>query len=636
MFKNIISSIDVFTAAANFGKMKRIYSLTALLFVSITSFSQLSVGPSIKNNTDHYIFAKETVLYVAEDIHLNKNIQPVTEANIYLRNGAQLIQGKNQKSANTGNGLISVFQTGTSNAYDYDYWAAPVGNSVGKNGLFGITMLYAAKTETYSSPAANTGSLNGISNPLSISNRWIYTFTGFDYLGWHYIGSATQIPAGYGFSMKGVDGTDLTLVDSQPNNQGNAQRYDFRGRPNSGLIEIQIDPDEIALVGNPYPSSLDLSLFLMENSGEGTLNTGCYGTINRKSTTTGIAYFWDSVENGSSHYLEDYIGGYGAFSPIDPCTSGIYEPPIFKSYGTKDRSTGEKGKDQDRRFLPIGQGFMVQGANGGVVEFKNSHRIFRNDKSTNGLKMAEKASSFEPTVIPKVKLEVIINDEYVRGLSLGFWPTATSETDIGMDAIAYDRAHADIGWLQNEDLYVIDVRPFEETDEIPLAVIVEDHKATYNITLSGWDNFELNNIYILDSEKNTYHSIKYESFEIVLEPGNYNGRFHLTFNQKMADIDLPIALVPEVEEKHTEFSIFQNNHLGELEIMSTDLASVRSVGIFDLQGKRIFFRSNFGNRRSVSINTQNFSNAVYIVKVTDSNNSVIRKKVMILNTRKHL
>ena len=608
--------------------MKRIYSFTALLFVSIASFSQLSVTPSTK---DHYIFVKQSLLYVGEDVNLEINNNSETVASIYLRNGAQFIQGAHQNSSNTGNGMISVFQYGTSNAYDYDYWAAPVGNSVGKNGLFGINMFYSPKTETNSAVATNSSSLNGNAVPLNISNRWIYSFSGHDYLGWHFIGATTSIPAGYGFSMKGVDGIDNTLVEAKLNNPGNAQRYDFRGRPNSGSIEIPIEPDEIVLIGNPYPSFFDLSLFLIENSGEGTLNMGCYGTINRKSTTTGIAYFWDSIENGSSHYLEDYIGGYGAFSPVDPCTSGIYEAPIFKSYGSKDRSTGEIGKDHDRRFLPIGQGFMVQGANGGDIEFKNAHRIFRNDKASNGLKMAEKATSFEPAVIPKVKLEVLINDEFVRGLSLGFWPTATSDIDIGMDAIAYDRAHADIGWLHNENLYVIDVRPFEETDEIPLAIIVERHTATFQFAITGTDNFELKNIYILDSEKNAYYSIKNESFEITLEPGNYNSRFRLTFSQEMEDIDIPIALVSEVEEEHTEFSIFQNNYVGELEILSTDMASVRSVGIFDLQGRRIFFRSNFGNRRSVSINTQNFTNAVYIVKVTDTNNAVKKKKIIIFN-----
>ena len=53
-------------------------------------------------------------------------------------------------------------------------------------------------------------------------------------------------------------------------------------------------------------------------------------TVERHNVITGIAYFWDSKENGNSHYLDDYMGGYGAFSPVDPCTEGIYEPPVFK------------------------------------------------------------------------------------------------------------------------------------------------------------------------------------------------------------------------------------------------------------------------------------------------------------------
>lgn len=611
--------------------MKRIYSFTAFLFSSVVCFSQLSVTPSPKNNSDNYIFAKGSVLFVSDEIHLEKNTKNETQASIYLRNGSQLIQGTSQKTPNTGNGLISVFQKGNSNAFDYDYWAAPVGNNMGENGLFGISMLHAPKTATYSIPALTTTNLNGISNPLSISDRWIYTFTGFDYMGWHFMGATTTIPAGYGFSMKGVNGTDPTLVDEQPNNPGNAQRYDFRGRPNSGNIQIPILPQEMVLIGNPYPSSFDLSLFLTENSATGISNSSCYGEINRKNITTGIAYFWDSKENGNSHYLEDYMGGYGTFSPVDPCTNGIYEPPIYQSYGSQDKSTGERGKDQNRRFLPIGQGFIVQGSDGGMIELKNSHRVFRNEKENTGLKISEKTPA-NPEIIPKVRLEVTINNEYVRGLSLGFWPNSTSNVDHGMDAVAYDQALADIGWSQNDDLYVVNVRPFIEAEKIPLILMVEEHAASFKIILSNTENFDTNSIFLFDSQSNIYHNIKSGSFEITLEPGVYKDRFSITFTQVLEDIDLPISLIPE-EDEPEEFSIFQNNYLGELEILSTNISSVKSVGIFNLLGKRMYFRSNFGNRRSISINTQHLSNAVYIVKITDSNNQIRKKKILVFNKR---
>jgi hypothetical protein len=40
---------------------------------------------------------------------------------------------------------------------------------------------------------------------------------------------------------------------------GSAQRYDFRGKPNDGTIDIPVLLDELTLTGNPYPSALNFA-----------------------------------------------------------------------------------------------------------------------------------------------------------------------------------------------------------------------------------------------------------------------------------------------------------------------------------------------------------------------------------------
>ena len=106
----------------------------------------------------------------------------------------------------------------------------------------------------------------------------------------------------------------------------------------------------------------------------------------------------------------------------------------------------------------------------------------------------------------------------------------------------------------------------------------------------------------------------------------------LAFRSKIANSESPLELLLNTEEE-TTFSIFQNNRLGELEIISDSFAPVRSVGIYDLQGKRIFFRTSFGNRRSISISTQHMANALYIVEVTDMRNVRKMKKIAVINPR---
>ncbi|WP_264554348.1 hypothetical protein [Flavobacterium sp. N503310] len=146
---------------------------------------------------------------------MGQNINLAANSNLYLRNNSQLLQGTTGLSANTGTGEISIYQEGTSDNFDYDYWCSPVGNNAfsAVNNNFGITQLYQPATSTISSSAAvlPLGSYNGSANPLTIASHWIYKLTNADnYSQWTQVGSATALAPGEGFTMKGTSGSDST------------------------------------------------------------------------------------------------------------------------------------------------------------------------------------------------------------------------------------------------------------------------------------------------------------------------------------------------------------------------------------------------------------------------------------------
>ena len=163
-------------------------------------------------------------------------------SNFYFRNDGQLLQGTTGVGLNTGLGNLSIYQEGTVNNFQYNYWCSPIGvpaNVVG-NANFGISRLNRPTTLTASTPATLIGGYDGVSSPLSISTRWIYTFTtSTTYAQWNAIAGASTIAPGLGFTMKGTTGTDALVADATEgvqNNTGSAQRYDFRGLPNDGTI----------------------------------------------------------------------------------------------------------------------------------------------------------------------------------------------------------------------------------------------------------------------------------------------------------------------------------------------------------------------------------------------------------------
>ena len=322
--------------------MKRKILFWLCFVVGLNAYSQLFVKDG------SYIYNEDNVVFVKEDINLETN------STFYLRNKAQLIQGKTGASTNAGEGKLSVFQEGTSNRFVYNYWCSPVGDTLGLPGNknFGIKLINRPLSKIVSDTITTT-SINGATSDttLVVAKYWIWKYlTSNTYdpggTGWIHVQDALTLEPGQGFTMKGVNGTDNTLIASeeiQENNLGNNQRYDFRGRPNDGDIEVDVDVAAFTLTGNPYPSALNVSAFLLDPN-----NSDC----------TGVAYYWEQDKTDNSHYLANYHGGYGTYSPIAAPYTGVYVPATFDTYngdGSLNSTGSSSGLSIERKYAPIGQ-----------------------------------------------------------------------------------------------------------------------------------------------------------------------------------------------------------------------------------------------------------------------------------------
>ena len=114
--------------------------------------------------------------------------------------------------------------------------------------------------------------------------------------------------------MKGTSGSDATVphTGAGQNNAGSRQRYDFRGKPNDGTITNAVLAGNFTLIGNPYPSAIDLNAFLNDPVNAAVID--------------GRALFWEQAAV-NSHMLNQYQGGYGIYTP-----GTGYTPADFWSY----------------------------------------------------------------------------------------------------------------------------------------------------------------------------------------------------------------------------------------------------------------------------------------------------------------
>ena len=597
-----------------------------IIFILSVLFSLNSVFAQIYVKDNSFIFNKGTVVYAKGNLELNG-----ANSNFYLRNGAQFLQGTTSISTNKGIGKLSVFQEGTVNNFAYNYWCSPVGNAsaVSGNEDFGITMFTIPTTNTLSTAATiSSATYNGFSSAgaLTIASYWIFKFLSQStYSGWVQSGAATNIAAGQGFTMKGTSGSDLTNVgETTVNNPGSAQRYDFRGKPNDGDITITVANDNFTLTGNPYCSAIDLNLFLTD-----PLNNAIHSS----------ALFWEHDKDVNSHNIAQYRGGYGVYNG----STSIYTPATFYTYdvaGNQGSVFSNPNNMYQRRFSPIGQGFMVRGAANGTVQMRNIYRLFRREGVANNSQFERNSNTVQtadygffddiPNVAgidytqiskaptPHFIVNTSLNNSAVRQIAIAFLPNAIDGVDIAdsMFPIAESDITADMYLVLNNDLYVHSATSFDENKRFPIGFKnATSGMFTFTIKVNEFINFDVDNVFLHDLESGLYHDIKNSFYEVTLPSGVYNNRFEITFKNDALSVPNPIK---------ENIVVFQNNMNQLLTVSNPNLLDLKSVSLFDISGKKIFSHLNLGTNSSYAFSTAALSDGVYLAKIqcSDGKNKV--------------
>jgi hypothetical protein len=625
-----------------------IFSIVALLF-TVSSFAQLYVKPNDNgtplDDTDDiasYIYVKDEVLFVNEDIGLTENPTGTTEASIYLRDEAQLIQGDDVE--NSGTGYISILQNNPLyDAWDYAFWSSPVGDqTIGATGNqnFGALRFFnpqGAKDVacncflgTDSSVNIPTNALNGIQSPMQISRRWLYTYTNTT---WSRFNDNTDVLPGLGFTMKG-------LGDAKENPIDHDQTYDFRGRANNGNINAPILAGESSLSGNPYPSALDLNEVFYEN------------------TDIESFRYWDEDWTKDGHYFVNNKGGYGIWIPLAPdpggtTNQGMYTPATFWNYDNNggQGSAAGAGEMYQRRFAPVGQGFMIYGkpTAGGSITYNNSQRVYVLESSgmsdlrlhddgpvVNGRSDSEiVATSMLPADnrIPHLRLDTSFNETHIRQLVLAFSNESTDGVDRGFDAKSPLDSDSDVYFpitVTDEDIspFVIQTVPFDIYKQIPYAIVL-DVLTTIVVTTAEKVNFE-GSVFLYDSAEGTYQKINSKwqpSAQLNLPAGNYKDRFFITFLNRHKAQDIAIENTENFLLKDVKF--FQNNTAQQLEVANPEGYNIASVSIFGMSGKMVYTSSNLGNNNRLTFPTGNLSEGIYLVMLTTADNITINHKITV-------
>lgn len=619
-----------------------------------------------------YVYVNDQFVYVTQDVELDNT------GNFYLRNESQLLQGTTGAGANSGLGDLSVYQEGTTNNFQYNYWCSPVGvpEAAAGNSNFGITRLFRpSATDKVTSTAATIlpiNNFNGVAtnSSLSIAQKWIWTYEAENIYapgngGWVFAGAASTVRAGLGFTMKGTNGTDNLVSDANDGvqNKPNAnygQRYDFRGKPNDGNMTATVSNVDnfyinLTLVGNPYPSAINLNHYLLENSGY-TVNPGT-GAVTGPPVGAQIdntAYFWEHDKSNATHLVGGYVGGYGTYVPnmTNVGNNGTYVSAPMSTYsGDGESSTvgGLSGNLFERQFAPVGQGFMVHGATAGTVTMRNRYRVFVREGSANNSEFERLASDSSggadeywhdiPNVAgidytqikkngfdPKFKIQTTINDEVIYEDALVFGDIASENFDYFDGICAYANA-SKVAYLNTKDgaeKLVISSQPFDIDARMPIT-FVTDEQASFKVKVSDYSQFDnlAENIYLHDKQSGIYYDIKNGVYTANLAAGEHANRFEITFKNTNSD------LIDENTVVADAFQVYQNNNAGMLTVFNTMQKDVVALSLYDVTGKLVIAKENLGKNERIEVSTSGLSDGVYIVKMNTRDNYSVDKKVSI-------
>jgi hypothetical protein len=565
---------------------------------------------------------------------------------------SQLVQKEGSIIDADSGGYIEKDQQGTANGFNYNYWSSSVGPSVGDTATRGTGISSTNLNHTLMG-VLNDGTISGLYQSLfydaspdasgvvtppglakTLSTAWLYKFYGADndYYAWGKIDETTSLLAGEGFTMKGTSGA--VPISTQ-------QNYVFVGLPNNGDITLELDKTsgEVArLIGNPYPSAIDVEEFILDNMSIADGGNNATGTI-----FNGALYFWDHFGETNSHDLKGYVGGYATRN----LTGGA--PAISNDIRINNNLVS--GTKVPGPYIPVNQGFFVSTVlegfnndngtpiltvNGGDIIFKNSQRVFVTEleesspgvsvsvfmKNSKG-KTANKIANVKPkNNTPTIRLSYDSPIGYHRQLVIGANNKASNGFDLGYDAFMVDVNEEDMYWNVNNNKFVIQgVDKFDETQEFLLGLIVKN-SGTAKIKLEAIENFESNlSILIKDELTGETKNINTETFEVNLEPGLYNDRFKLVFRQLEES-----SIVIESAEEVSSIAISYNSKFSELNLTNTGNIIIKDIVLYDILGneiKSIRLNTNSDVKLSVSAIT-----GLYIVKI-NTENGVETKKIII-------
>lgn len=499
-----------------------------------TSTTDVIINGTYSTTSNSSITAKNITIKNGGVLEITSG-NTISCVDVTVEDGGNLIQ--KDGSTLTYSGAFKALKNGTSELNKYAFWSSPV---VGQN----LTNIYTGTTAT--------------------------SITEYDTAADYYINATSTISLfGKAYSIQ-TPVANAALV--------------FEGTPNNGTqtFALATSGNGFNLIGNPYPSSLNLGTFYTANSA-------------RISSTF---YFWDNkstnvtLQNGAS--TTNY--GYATFNAANGANP-TWVPAPNGNGGTAVVPTGSVAN--------IGQGFIVKTLNTSVdtsLTFNNEMR-----GATNGTFFNKNNSSTEGKFWLKLNSEYNTNNvfavDYTTGASDSFDSYDSKAIGMGSDGF-YTLAGTQKLIIQGKESFDID-------DVVPVGT---KHFQNGNFTIALVQKEGLFNngqaIYLHDKVTGTYTDLQNGAYTFTANAGESTSRFEIVYK-------LNVLATTEVQKDN--FEVYRDGQ----DFVVRNNKNIEKVEIFDAAGRKI----QTINESSKLIRVQLASKGVYILKALSEGKEYTKKLI---------
>lgn len=370
-------------------------------------------------------------------------------------------------------------------------------------------------------------------------------------------------------AFSGATGYLIRLPNNHPTSP-TVWTGEFAGVPNTGTINHTMANIAVGqrfnLVGNPYPSAIEISKFTTENN----------------LRITGTLYFWRKTNGASgSAYITN--------------TGGTW------SNGATDQT------------INVGQGFLVEAlGNETNVRFTNSMR-----SSTSGIsyKPAQEIQTEESNTI-WLKLKKEGTD--VAYLAVGYSTGATNAIENGKDGKAINDSEIALTSLVDATELAIQQRalPFVTTDEVPLR-FKTDVAGTYAISINQLSGLFTGNqnVYLRDMLTNVTHDLKLQEYTFTTVAGTYDDRFKIVYENSTLGVD---TFIPE-----NGIIAYVDSKILNIESVNQ---TIENVTVFDISGRMVAQQSKI-NATTTQLSLNGIAKQVLLVQIS-TDKGVFTKKII--------